>query len=413
MQTKYIILIFFILVFSACSKYKEYYMVDLQPKETLDMAELSWKIPVVDILVNVDEYNNMYNNYQEDIHISGTFVLFRKGKIVVDVKGVRLGIKGNKSAEFELKSLGVLFPEPIDNTASDLLNPVQILPFHSLGYIRSIRLRNSGNDFQHSRNATMIKDISYTRLAIEAGLNIDLMYAEQCLVFLNSDFLGVMNMRSESTAHGIAGLYKVDPAQVTLAKVSETSSGVIVEKQNGDYQRIENLLYAIDNKNIKYLKSHIDIANFIDYIIFQTFTANHDWPHSNVKFFALGNSKFSFFMYDLDNCNIRNLSHHPLQLIENSMKNPVKDLFLLLYKDEQFKAEFDNRYTELLQSGLLAPAAFENITFIYHKSIEAYMPFHIARYQHPQTLVEWYNNVDLLHAAFEKREQFVRREIIR
>lgn len=407
------LLAFFVLLFVSCSKYSESHPGE-QERDTLPLPhELGASLPLVLIEADQAEFDHMYMNYTEDISINAYFSLSRNNDPVFENLDIRLSVKGNKSAGFDLKSLGIVFHEPVDNAARQLLNPIRILDIHSLDVVHSIRLRNSGNDFERMRNATMIKDISYTQLAIEAALNIDLMYAEQAIVYVNDEFLGIMNIRSESTARGIAGLYGVDRQQITLAKIVETESGVVVEKQNGNYQKINNLLYAIENRNINYIRSHVDIENFIDYIVFQTFIANSDWPHSNVKFFSIGGSKFRFFMYDLDNSNIMNLDKDPLFRIENAMKNPVSELFSLLYRDESFSKAYHERYFELIESGKFAPAVFESISLRYHSNIRDYMPYHIGRYQHPHTMVEWYNNLDLLNASFEKREQFIRKEIIR
>lgn len=51
--------------------------------------------------------------------------------------------------------------------------------------------------------------MSYTKLAIEAGLDLDLTYEEQTVVFVNNVFLGVMNLRTEANTSGISRLYDV------------------------------------------------------------------------------------------------------------------------------------------------------------------------------------------------------------
>ena len=64
------------------------------------------------------------------------------------------------------------------------------------------------------------KDLSYTKLAINAGLNLDLTYGEQTVVFVNNDFLGVMNLRTEANAYGVSRLYGVSENEITLAKIN-------------------------------------------------------------------------------------------------------------------------------------------------------------------------------------------------
>jgi hypothetical protein len=65
-------------------------------------------------------------------------------------------------------------------------------------------------------------------LAINAGLNLDLTYAEQTVVFVNNKFLGIMNLRTEANTNGMSRLYGVSKSDITLAKIIE---GGIVKKR--------------------------------------------------------------------------------------------------------------------------------------------------------------------------------------
>ena len=56
---------------------------------------------------------------------------------------------------------------------------------------------------------------------------------------------------------------------------------------------------AIENENLNYLKDEIDINNFIDYMIFQSYIGNTDWPHNNARLYAINNEKFRFVLFDL------------------------------------------------------------------------------------------------------------------
>ena len=52
---------------------------------------------------------------------------------------------------------------------------------------------------------------------------------------------------------------------------------------------IDNFINAINNDNYNYLKKKIDVDNFIDYMIFQSYIGNVDWPFNNIRFFAIDN----------------------------------------------------------------------------------------------------------------------------
>ena len=70
---------------------------------------------------------------------------------------------------------------------------------------------------------------------------------------------------------------------ITLAKILE---GGIVEKKDGDFDRIDDFIAAIDNDDYSYLSNEIDVDNFIDYMIFESYIGNRDWPKNNVRFFC-------------------------------------------------------------------------------------------------------------------------------
>ena len=100
----------------------------------------------------------------------------------------------------------------------------------------------------------MLKDISYTKLAIQANLNLDLMYTEQTVVFINNSFLGIMNLRTESNANGMSGLYNANKSDITLAKIISFGE---LDKKNGDFNRIDNFMNAIKNEDYNYLKNEV------------------------------------------------------------------------------------------------------------------------------------------------------------
>ncbi|TVQ12524.1 MAG: hypothetical protein EA361_10815 [Bacteroidetes bacterium] len=410
------IVIIFILsaLLASCSDFQEKFSHEFPQVGDINPISMDFGLAVVNLTMNPQEYNHMYENYWSDIYVYGLMDVYRDNELVFSAANVRFGIKGSGSRKYELKSLGVRFEQPIDNQMQTVLNPVSIMSRHNLDLLYSLRLRNSGNDFSNSFNPTMIKDISYTQLAMDAGLDLDLMYGEQAAVFLNGKFLGVMNIRSESTARGIAGLYQTTPDRISLAKISpdNENDAVIIEIQNGDYQRIRNLLDAIDNRNTLYVRQEIDVNNFIDYIIFNTFIANRDWPHNNVRIFAVGDAPFRFFMFDLDHANISHKKRGPLTFLDRVRSNPVTDLFYLLYEDEAFQNRFYERFSQLLASGLLAPERFREIVIMHYKNIDKVMPFHIEKYRQPAAMAEWYRNVEQLNVHYEIREAMMRKFIL-
>jgi len=380
-------------LFFSCSKFNEEY-------ELLNISEIETELPVININVDQDDFDKMTEAVDEDIEIEGRFNLFRDNNLVIENEEVELEVKGNFSTRFSLKTIGVKFEDKYDNSDRSLINPSQILPHHNLDKIKAIRLRNSGNDFEK----TMIKDLSITQMAINAGLNLDLTYGEPALVYINNEFYGLLNIRTEANTNGMAGLYSAKKSEVTLAKI--TTHELI--KKDGDFDRIDALVQAIDDEDLNYLKSEIDVDNFIDYMVFQSYIGNTDWPHNNARFYAINNGKFRFVMYDLDNAFRLRVNKEPLNIIEDKrFPNILSDLFFVFYEEENFKNAFWNKYRSLLKNRILSYDNFKSIVDENTVQISSEIQLQIDKYEAPRTVIEWNIELDKMLILFQEREQAV------
>ncbi len=385
-----------------CSEFAE----EVDPGRFTELAypltEMDTALPIVNIVVDQDAFDDLYTNFEDDIEIDGTFELYRNQELVVEEE-ISLELRGSYSLRFPLKSLGVQFEDKYDNRDRSLINPPQLLPFHAIDEIKSIRLRNSGNDFYN----TMLKDLSYTRLAIEAGLDVELAYGEPSLVFVNDVFYGLLNIRTEVNARGVAGLYNGKRSDVTMAKME---GGVVVLK-DGEPDWVDALVEAIRERDIEYLYSKIDIDNYIDYMIFESYVVNEDWPANNARFYAIEDSKFRFVLFDLDVANLSLIGKAPMAFLDQAGGGFVSDLFFVLYEEERFREQFWARYAALLERGALSVERFESIMLANFDHIKQAMPLQIERYQAPESLVEWYVEVDRLSFLFAEREEVIRSEV--
>lgn len=384
----------------SCTSYEEDLQIDVQDYRTVSPENLETTLKIANLVVSQTQFDSMYTNYIEDIKIDGLLNVYKDGEILIENEAIEVKVKGGSSKEFGLKSIGVKFEDSFDNKETNLINP-QGLSFHSFDRLKAIRFRNSGSDFKR----TMLKDISYTKLAINAGLDIDLMYSEQTVVFVNDIFLGVMNLRTESNSKGISRLYEVNKDDITLGKIN---AGGVLENIDGDLERIDSFITAVADKDINYLLDEIDVDNFIDYMIFQSYISNRDWPHNNVRFFAIKEGPFRFIMFDLDEASTLDFDIPTIDIINSSIENPITDLFNLLYSNTAFKLAYDNRFNNLMDSELLSSEKFDEIVTEYKNNIEHMMPTQIDKFKYPLSFVEWYFNVEQLKINFREREDYIR-----
>lgn len=390
---KKISFILVLMMLMSCSKFNEEF-------ELLDISEIETELPVIHINVDQDDFDQMIQSYEDDIEITGQFNLFRDGVLLIEKEEVELEVKGNFSTRFSMKTLGIKFEDKYDNRDRSLINPSKILPHHNLDKIKSIRLRNSGNDFEK----TMIKDLSITQMAINTELDLDLTYGEPTLVYVNNDFYGLLNLRTEANTHGMAGLNGVKKDDITLAKI--TTHELI--KKDGDFARIDALVQAIEDEDIDYLKSEIDLNNFIDYMVFQSFIGNTDWPHNNARFYAINSGKFRFVMYDLDNAFRLRVNKEPLNIIEDKrFPNILSDLFFVFYEEENFRNTFWSKYRSLLNSEVVSFDQFKSIVNENAAQIASEIQLQIEKYEAPRTMIEWNMELDKMLNLFEERVQAV------
>ena len=370
-------------------------------------AQIESNLPAINITIDADEFNEMLDNPEDDIEIKGKFNLSRDQELLIENEAVELQLKGNYSLRFPLKTLGVKFEDKYDNSDRSLINPPNILPHHNLDKIKAIRLRNSGNDFEK----TMLKDLSMTQLAINAGLDIDLTYGEPVLVYVNNEFYGLMNLRTEANTNGVAGLNEADKDEVTLAKIT-TQEFV---KKDGDFARMDALVDAVEDEDVAHIKSEVDLNSFIDYMIFQSYIGNTDWPHNNARFYAINDQKFRFVLFDLDNASRLNIGQSPLKMIHDIWsRNILSDLFMVLYEDENddaFQLKFWDRYNEIIRSGIISSDKLKAIVDENSKRIEEEMKHQIDKYEAPRTTLEWEIELDLMMILFREREDAVRTQL--
>lgn len=356
---------------------------------------------VVNLEVDQAEFDAMYLDFEEEIEIDAVLKLFKNGELLIDDEQVEIEVKGSFSASFDLKSLGVKFDKAFDNSDRELLD-TETLPFHSIDKIKSFRLRNSGNDFK----LTMLKDMSLSKLAVEAGLDLEVMYSEQAVVFVNDSFLGLMNIRTEVNAHGLSRLYGAKKDNVTLASIT---AGGVIEKKDGDSDRIDRFFEATEQENLDYVLSEVEIPNVIDYIIYETYIGNIDWPLNNVRIFSIDDEPFRFVLFDLDMSAVQKTNAPPLSFVNEPInddgENHISALFDLLYENEDFNTAFDTRFEELVTSGILNSGLFEPIVDSYKDHFKNLIPTQIDKYGYPKSMTEWLIEVDRLKYNFSKREE--------
>lgn len=156
-------------------------------------------------------------------------------------------------------------------------------------------LRNSGNSFYdtHFRDAfmtTAMKDIGLEYQAFQPTA-----------VYINGQYWGVLNMREKINEHFIADNTGAKSDNVNILEMD----GETVYGENSRYRELINFIESnslASDENYEYVSKLIDIDNFIDYYLVQTYIDNRDWPGNNIKYWNTTSirSRYRWILYDTD-----------------------------------------------------------------------------------------------------------------
>ena len=304
------------------------------------------------------------------------------------------GVKifGGWSRAYEQKSLAIYLR---DKYGYDEIN-YRIFPQKDIEEFKSIVLRNSGNDW----SSTMMRDALMTTLVNDT--DIDIQAYLPSILFLNGEYWGIHNIREKQNEEYLASNRGVDPDNIDLL---ENNANVI----EGDADHYNAMIDFIENndmrvmENYEYVKTQMDVCNFIDYETSQIYFANTDWPGGNIKFWRPcepdGQWKWLLFDTDFGFGLFSSYTNNTLALATDPnghfWPNPPWSTFLLrsLFENESFQNDFINHSADLLNVNFQPGRVVEKIEAI-AGSIEAEMPAHRNRWG--GTTEEWYDEVDVL-----------------
>jgi len=346
-------------------------------------VDLSSHVPTFDLRVSEAEFAEMSEHYLADIKVPIVLSAFRDGQpFLIDREG-EVQIKGAFSAKFPLKPLGIKLEDDFENSAGQLFQVPRVAPEHSFSRVRSFRLRNGGNEF----TTTLIKDLAFARMVAEADLDVLFYYGEPAAAFVNGEFYGLLNLRSEGNGHGISRLHGLKKSDLRLAELNEGENFEVKEGDEADFRVLEA---AIERGDYGELSQLVDESSLIDFAAVGSLFGMWDWPWKNVRIYSLKGGKFRFVLYDFDLAGKLHAEESLLHSIRRVPDNPMSKLFEACYADVDFRRRFDARVQELFATGTLHPDRLrehlETLSTVYAPIID----LQIQKYSAPTSVGQWY-----------------------
>ncbi len=349
-----------------------------------------YELPIISLVtdqVNLfDSMRGIYVNsnrvgdaWERPVHVE----FFEKDGTLGFSKYCNMRLHGGGSKGFAQKSLRLYA-----NNEYDGKDKISYNIFHgltdevkgeSIDSFKRLILRNSGSDWSGSmfRDAMMQSLVSHLKLDTQAY--------RPSVVFIDGEYWGIHNIRERYDNIYFASHYKLDKDRVALLEVPYTfgSSNKLTVNEGTEEDAeaytndITNYLKSNDISSkdaYEYIKTKMDIDNYIDYQVANIYFSNSDWPQNNVTMWKYKtddglyhpeapygqDGRWRWIIKDLDfgfcggMAGANGLSHDTLahsSMMTSTQKNEwAVFLFGTLLKNQEFRNEFINRMADYMNT---------------------------------------------------------------
>ena len=282
-------------------------------------------------------------------------------------------------------------------------------------------LRSGGQDWAIS----MMRDAFVQRLAEGSGL--DRQSGRFVVVFLNGEYWGVYHLQERYDAAYLENHYGILEGQGVILGVG----GALISGEPGDEVAYGEMLRFIrendlaEQANYEQLDTMMDISSYIDYLIFNIYAANQDWPDKNVVLWRVKtdgyqpdaqagqDGRWRWALNDLDftfglKYGEGDITHDTL--IHAQLPGSSGFLTRELLKNKSFREEFRAHFEELLDTAF----ATERVVALLEQTaveLRPYMSEFFARWG-AESEQAWEEEIALMHRFAQERPKFIR-ELLR
>lgn len=255
---------------------------------------------------------------------------------------------------------------------------------------KSLTLRNSGNDFYSSMFSDAMQQTLYA-----GNVDFDNLAYQPAVHFINGEYYGIINIRERSNHHNVNSNWGYDKEDLDFAYNSADGNDMLGDKVA--LNELENLVAKDDNSaaNFKKINRLLDVDEYINYIIIQSFSANTDWMSNNVKFYRSRNDgRFRWILFDLDH-GFKNLNYNQFTATDRSgltNKNAYTGkLFQGLKDNPYFRDKFIDHATAII-GGIMREERYTAIIDSIAGLITQEIPYHRKRWGNSYDITGYANS---------------------
>ncbi len=375
-----------------------------------------------------DEQKGIYDNQYKSREIPVTIEYFESDRSKGFTINAGLRMTGQASLDYPQKSFTISTDE---NYGDDVIN-YQVFPDRQLNSFTELYLRNAGVP---DNRLTMFRDGALQNLVLDK-IDIDCQAFLPSALFINGDYWGIYNIREKIGPDYLASLHNINPDDIDLLEYNLNRTPEIIEGQKDEFTALINYFEQNDLSvpaNYEYIKSKIDIDEYINYYITEIYYDNIFWLNQNVRIWKerKDGSKWRWILYDTDNAfgaegpGTSSYQTNTLQLVTSPAQNNVYPLwstltFRKLILNEEFKVKFIQKFSSFMNT-IFHPDTILSTISDFKSKINSEINRHISRWNFGGIInglppianySVWENNIEKMRQFAINRPDYQRQHII-
>lgn len=205
-----------------------------------------------------------------------------------------ISLMGNYSRLENKKSVAIVMREEYQD--GKIHYPLFETRSQTANTFRGFNLRNNGNRF--------VSDYLEDAMAgaLLEGTSVDYQRSRQVVVFYNGKYYGIHDMRERENKHFVETNYGIDANLVEVVKHlgHDISSNTNSTQNWKDLLDLVNKNDAVTDADYATVKTMMDVSSFAEYMAFEIYMHNGDWPGNNVRAWRSPDQPYKFMVYDMD-----------------------------------------------------------------------------------------------------------------
>lgn len=243
------------------------------------------------------------------------------------------------------------------------------------------------------------------------------LFSRPVILFLNGEYWGIYFLEEKPDERFIQSHYGIDEKEVHMVRdwAGRDKNGNI----DTLFTAMMDWLQTADlTKNQQYaeLKRMVDISSFTDYVLFETFIGNRDWPANNMRCWSANGSSWRFVFFDGDAIRTQSFAEVDNALFKGGRQcwpsSPEATLLLRrLLQNPQYRSYFLKRMREMAKAfsfrrGTPLRTHFNHTVFLLKKEI----PYQSKRFGFPKNSCQWRHAVRHQRRYWRRHSRKVERE---